>query len=157
VLQSSSIKSSFEVSQKVPIPPEAPLALTTFPEPFFQNELLARRRSVSSSLVSWIRSTSGFDMRTRSLRASSFIFLRVLYNSRRRTALFNILGGGGSFRGPSLFPCGSGAYHFWNGVLGSLHYILVGLLFSFLFLRFPSSRGPFWSSMGATCFQSSAI
>jgi hypothetical protein len=45
VLLSSSSRSNFELSQKVSIPPEAPLALTAFPWPFFQKVFLAWRRS----------------------------------------------------------------------------------------------------------------
>jgi hypothetical protein len=85
------------------------------------------------------------------------VCFQALYNSRRRTALFNSLGGGSSFRSLTLLPCDSGAYHLWDGLLGSLHDVLVGLLFSFIFLGFPSSQGPFRGSVRAACFRGSAI
>ena len=75
ILLSSDVSLNLEVSQKVVIPPDAPLELIDFTWTFFQNTLLAWRRTTSSNFVSWMRRTSGLYNLTMSFKASSFRFL----------------------------------------------------------------------------------
>jgi hypothetical protein len=122
VVFSSSNSSRVEVFQKVAKPLEAPLVLTALPAPFFQKVLLAWRVSDSSIFVSWIRRTSGFDIRTRSLIASSFGLLPSPLQFQETYCIKNLGGGGGggggSIRSLACLLCGSGRHHVWDGFLG---------------------------------------
>ena len=59
-------------SQKVAIPPDAPMELLPIPGPFSQKLIPARRVADSSIFVSWTSRISGLWIRTKSFIASSF-------------------------------------------------------------------------------------
>ena len=59
-------------SQKVAMPPDAPLELLPIPGPFFQKLFPAWRVADSSIFVSWTSRISGLWIRTKSFIASSF-------------------------------------------------------------------------------------
>ena len=68
-----SSKASF--FQRVPIPPEAHLALAARPSPNFQKREADWRKLSSSIFVSWISRMSGLDIQIRSFIESNFFLL----------------------------------------------------------------------------------
>ena len=93
-----SVTSNFYSSQRVPMPPEAPLELIAALPPFFQNFALTSRNASFSILVSWISKMSGWDKDIRFSQLLPWFCYQDPCNSRREPSLFTF----GSRGHPSL-------------------------------------------------------
>jgi hypothetical protein len=79
------------VFQRVPSPPEAPRAEIACAPPFIPKFLLAWRKTVSSILVSWMRSMSGASILLNFSLLLLWLCSPYPYSSRRRSSSFTFV------------------------------------------------------------------